>query len=198
MLLLVTVVCSLLLATRLLWCYMYLFSGTATNVNVEPHSGVNQRGDAAAVRETLRIKESEIAVRGLGRKTYATDDEENSEDDELEPGLDLIKEKVADENKDVNKGRLVDNVDGEKIAEVEEIWNDEKKISEEMAKIADNDAKIGDENVMEGEENDLAEETTARGEDENQVDETTAGNRKLPDAVAYLERLAGDLAKAGE
>lgn len=106
-------------------------------------------------------------MRGLGWKIYVIDDEENLEDDELELGLDLIKEKVVDENKDVNKGRLVDNVDGEKIVEVEEIWNDEKKISEEMVKIVDNDVKIGDENVMEGEENDLVEEMIVCGEDEN-------------------------------
>jgi len=185
----VTVICGLLLASRLVYCFTYLLTGTAANVYVEPHST-----DAAAFHgeENLRIKESELGARGWGRNAKASDED----DDELEPELEN-REKVADDNEDVNEGRR-DDVDSEKIAEVEEIWNDEKKISEEMAKIAGNDdQKISDETVTvpEGDEKDDSEETIARPEDE---DEGTAGKRKLTDAVAYLERLAGDIAKTGQ
>lgn len=198
-LLLVTVACSLLLATRLLWCFMYLFTGAATtNVYVEPHDGT----------VNLRFTESESGIRAWGRKANNAID--NVEELELEPELEL-KSVIAFENEDVNEGKLLNGVDGEiTLADSGEvdIWNDEKKMSEEMAKI---DAKIDDENRELEDDPDKAiayenseDEATAGKIPEdggtagkNPEDEGTAGKRKLSDAVVYLERLAGDLAKTG-
>lgn len=160
---------------------MYLFTGAATtNVYVEPH-------DATV---NLRFTESESGIRTWGRK--ANNAFNNEEELELEPELEL-KSVIAFENEDVNEGKLLNGVDGERTladnAEVE-IWNDEKKMSEEMAKI---DAKIDDENG-ELEEIDDPDKAIAY---ETPEDEGKAGKRKLSDAVVYLERLAGDLAKTG-
>ena len=228
LLLLVAVVCSLLLASRLVFVLMYFLKGRAAEVYVEPQSGV--QAVLYEVSEGLRTKGDEDIVR-VGWKEIGSDNEEKIEDDWI--GADLLEPKDKVDNEDdkeetrpleeetqaleedttraleedttraleedirqlEEQTRPLGEDDGEKSVEVEEIWNAEKKFIEDMA---NREAKISDETVMGVGEKDDIEETLVREENDISDDEGALRHRKMPDAMAYLEQLVGNLVKTGK
>ncbi|XP_024366829.1 probable glycosyltransferase At5g11130 [Physcomitrium patens] len=184
-LLLVTVFFTLLLASRLLWCFMYLFNSTATVMYVDHHT-VHPNRDSAAFageNETKAMGEGTI-VRELGRKANESEHDQILEDSE---------EKIVDDHVDEKEGSMVDTNVGNKRAEIEEVWKDEEQLGELMAKMTNMVVKLGDgkeEEEEDKEENDDSVEKVA-------LDNGHAEKMKLPDAIAFLEQLAGKLTKTG-
>jgi hypothetical protein len=167
---------------------MYLFTGTATEVYVEPLSG---RHDIILEEtEGLRAKGDESVVRMWDGKA----NDENSEEEWI--ASDLLESKDKVENEDDKEERLLDEEDGDKKTEIEEVWSDDKEILKQMAEMENSEAKL--ENLMDVGEKEDADEAVAREEDENPDDEGAAVKSQKPDAMAYLEQLARKLAQTGK
>lgn len=189
----VTAVCSLLLVGRLLWCFMYLFTGSANEVYVEPLDG---RLNVFEETETKLAKvRDDLVVRVWGPQADGIDSNEiNAGDDWM--GHDLLdpSKDSASIQDDRETKRLSDEEDGSRTTEVE-------KILDETAEMANVDDKLGDETLMEVSEK-VTEEVVAQAvennEEETADDEGALVKRKISDAMAYLERLAGKLAKTGK
>lgn len=132
-----------------------------------------------------RSIEDEAVVRASGRGNATGLDEEKLEDDELQ--LVSNEEEPVEYNKDGNESRLPDDDDAEirhAIAEVKERLNDdEKKAEGDVGEI------LTFANLKGGEE--------MRDSGDSGAQETPgdAGERKVPDAIAFLERLAMNLTK---
>jgi hypothetical protein len=189
---------------------MYLFTGTATEVYVEPLSG---RHDIILEEtEGLRAKGDESVVRMWDGKA----NDENSEEEWI--ASDLLESKDKVENEDDKEERLLDEEDGDKKTEIEEVWSDDKEILKQMAEMENSEAKLENlmdvgenggteeavareeklENVIDIGEKEDADEAVAREEDENPDDEGAAVKSQKPDAMAYLEQLARKLAQTGK
>lgn len=186
---------------------MYLFTGTATEVYVEPLSG---RHDIILEdTEGLRAKGDESVVRMWDGKA----NDENSEEEWI--ASDLLESKDKVENEDDKEERLLDEENGDKKTEIEEVWSDDKEILKQKAEMENSEAKLENlmdvgenggteeaveklETVIDIEEKEDADEAVAGEEDENPDDEGAAVKSQKPDAMAYLEQLARKLAQTGE
>lgn len=193
-LLLVTIVCSLLLAGRLLWCFMYLFTGTgSTEVYVDRGIEAQRLIEEA---EDWRAKGDEAIVRVWDGKL----NDDASEDDWIEPQLLEGQDKV--ETEDDKEERLLEDDNDDKRAEIEEVWRDDKELIKQMAELANSETNENDVSTEEADvsadvntEEAVPSEVDDESRDEN---EATAVKKKLPDAMAYLERLTGKLANTGK